>query len=69
MRMRKIALFAKKETVYGTAVALTGAEAIRTHELKVTPFAANTIERNLLDMTGQHPLPETLRPDRYFNLT
>ncbi|HBS5663310.1 bestrophin family ion channel [Klebsiella pneumoniae] len=29
----------------------------------------NTIERNLLDMTGQHPLPETLRPDRYFNLT
>ncbi len=21
------------------------------------------------DMTGQHPLPETLRPDRYFNLT
>ncbi|KAB2901281.1 MAG: hypothetical protein F9K31_02530 [Dokdonella sp.] len=47
MRMRKIALFAKKETVYGTAVALTGAEAIRTHELKVTPFAANTIERNL----------------------
>jgi predicted membrane chloride channel (bestrophin family) len=26
----------------------------------------NTIERNLLDMTGQHPLPETLRPDRAF---
>jgi putative membrane protein len=29
----------------------------------------NTIERNLLDMTGQHPLPETLQPDRYYNLT
>lgn len=29
----------------------------------------NTIERNLLDMTDQHPLPEPLRPDRYYNLT
>lgn len=47
IRMRKIALFAKLETVYGTAVALTGAEAIRTHELKITPFTAQTIERNL----------------------
>jgi hypothetical protein len=47
MRMRKIALFAKAEAVYGTAVALTGADAIRTHELKLTPFTAQTIERNL----------------------
>ena len=29
----------------------------------------NTIERNLLDMTGQHPLPAKLEPDRYYNLT
>jgi len=29
----------------------------------------NTIERNLLDMTGQHPLPEKLAPDRHYNLT
>ena len=29
----------------------------------------NTIERNLLDMTGQHPLPAQLEPDRYYNLT
>lgn len=29
----------------------------------------NTIERNLLDMTGQHPLPEILAPDRHYNLT
>lgn len=29
----------------------------------------NTIERNLLDMTDQGPLPEPLRPDRYYNLT
>lgn len=29
----------------------------------------NTIERNLLDMTGQHPLPDKLEPDRYYNLT
>ena len=29
----------------------------------------NTIERNLLDMTGQHPFPETLAPDRHYNLT
>jgi putative membrane protein len=29
----------------------------------------NTIERNLLDMTGQHPLPEKVQPDRYYNLT
>lgn len=29
----------------------------------------NTIERNLLDMTGQHPLPEILAPDSHYNLT
>lgn len=29
----------------------------------------NTIERNLLDMTGQHPLPEKLAPDHHYNLT
>ena len=29
----------------------------------------NTIERNLMDMTGQHPLPEKMQPDRYYNLT
>lgn len=29
----------------------------------------NTIERNLLDMTDQHPLPDKLEPDRYYNLT
>ena len=29
----------------------------------------NTIERNLLDMTGQYPLPEKLVPDRHYNLT
>ncbi|HHG8771538.1 TPA: bestrophin family protein [Raoultella planticola] len=29
----------------------------------------NTIERNLMDMTGQHPLPEIIQPDRYYNLT
>ena len=29
----------------------------------------NTIERNLLDMTGQYPLPDKLEPDRYYNLT
>ena len=29
----------------------------------------NTIERNLLDMTGQHPLPEKLAPERHYNLT
>lgn len=29
----------------------------------------NTIERNLLDMTGLHPLPDKLEPDRYYNLT
>ncbi|VUS32663.1 bestrophin family protein [Klebsiella spallanzanii] len=29
----------------------------------------NTIERNLLDMTGQQPLPDKLEPDRYYNLT
>lgn len=29
----------------------------------------NTIERNLLDMIGQHPLPDKLEPDRYYNLT
>lgn len=29
----------------------------------------NTIERNLMDMTDQHPLPDKLEPDRYYNLT
>ena len=29
----------------------------------------NTIERNLLDMAGQYPLPDKLEPDRYYNLT
>ncbi|EPG9046585.1 bestrophin family ion channel [Klebsiella aerogenes] len=29
----------------------------------------NTIERNLMDMTGQHPLPDKMQPDRYYNLT
>ena len=47
MRMRKVTLFAAIETVYGTAEVLTGADAIRTHELKCTPFVAQTIERNL----------------------
>lgn len=47
MRMKKIALFAALELTYGTAVALAGTDAIRTHELKCTPFVANVIERNL----------------------
>jgi len=47
MRMRKIALFADLEVTYGTAVALTGDNAIRTHELKVTPFVAQTVDRKL----------------------
>lgn len=47
MRMRKVAVFAALELVYGTAVALTSADAIRTHEAKFTPFAAQVIERKL----------------------
>lgn len=47
MRMRKVAVFAALELVYGTAVALTGSDAIRTHEAKFTPFSAQVIERKL----------------------
>lgn len=47
MRMRKVTLFAAVESVYGTAVALTATDAIRTHELKCNPFVASPIERNL----------------------
>ena len=38
------------------------------HDLPLNAMC-NTIERNLLDMTGQHPLPEILAPDRHYNLT
>lgn len=47
MRMRNIALFADLELVYGTAVALAGDNAIRTSNLKVTPFVAQTVDRKL----------------------
>jgi len=47
MRIRKTTIFAKLETVYGTAVALAGEDAIRTHEASVTPFVASLIDRNL----------------------
>ncbi|MEO5626924.1 MAG: phage tail tube protein [Dokdonella sp.] len=47
MRMRKVTLFAATETVYGTAIALTAADAMRTHEFKCTPFMATVIERKL----------------------
>lgn len=47
MRMHAIALFAALEDVYSIAEVLTGADAMRTHNLKVTPFAAQTVERKL----------------------
>lgn len=47
MLSRKITLFAALELTYGTAVALTSADAIRTHDLKCTPFDATAIERNV----------------------
>lgn len=51
MKTRKTTIFAKNEVTYGTAVALTGADAIRTHEAKIVPFSATVIERKL-DGTG-----------------
>lgn len=51
MKTRKTTVFAALEVTYGLAVALTGADAIRTHEAKINPFVASTIERKL-DGTG-----------------
>ncbi len=51
MKNRKNTVFAALEVTYGTAVALAGTDAIRTHEAKLNPFVANTIERKL-DGTG-----------------
>lgn len=47
LKTKKTTVFAKKETVYGTAVALTGAAAIRTHGAKLTAFQATEIKRDL----------------------
>ena len=47
LKTKKTAVFAKKETTYGTAVALTGAAAIRTHGAKLTAFNATEIKRDL----------------------
>jgi len=47
VRSKNITLFADLEVDYGTAVVLTGANAIRTHELKVNPFVAATVKRTL----------------------
>ena len=47
LRFNKKVLFAALEVMYGTAVALTGADAIRTANLTIRPFNAQTIERNL----------------------
>jgi hypothetical protein len=47
LRNKKTTVFAKAESVYGTAVALVAADAIRTHGAKITPFSANAISRDL----------------------
>ena len=47
LRMKKIAVFAALELTYGVAIALTGADAMRTANAKVTPFSAQVIKRNL----------------------
>ena len=47
LKTKKTAVFAKKETTYGTAVALVGADVIRTHAAKLTAFQANEIKRDL----------------------
>jgi hypothetical protein len=40
LKPKKLPSSRRVETTYGTAVALTGAEAIRTHGAKITPFNA-----------------------------
>ncbi|MDR4642889.1 bestrophin family ion channel, partial [Klebsiella pneumoniae] len=76
-RMRDLILQLSKSSIYSTKPFLSWdslAEELEdpfgtaANDLPLNAMC-NTIERNLLDMTGQHPLPETLRPDRYFNLT
>lgn len=47
LRTKKTVIFAKLETVYGTAVALVAADAIRTHGAKVTPLEGSTVQRDL----------------------
>lgn len=50
LRTKKVCLFAAAESVYGTAVALTPADAIQTHDLKIMPFEASTVQH---DFDGQ----------------
>ncbi len=47
MKMKLVTLFAAIEAVYGTAETLVAGDAIRTHECKLTPFNAATVDRNL----------------------
>lgn len=47
LRFNKKTVFAKLESVYGTAVVLAAADAIRTTNLTCKPFNAQTVDRNL----------------------
>ena len=47
LRWRRKWIFAGKETTYGTDPTLTGAEAIQTRNLQVTPYGGSPINREL----------------------
>lgn len=50
LRTKKTLVYAKLETVYGTAVALVAADAIQTHGAKVMPLEGSTVKH---DFDGQ----------------
>lgn len=47
LRLKKTQIFAALEVTYGTAVVLTGADAILTKGAKITPLAGSAVQRDL----------------------